>query len=139
MMLEHSNKPDQQSSLLRSVAKMDPYKLNCEIAFVACQQAECMWASVSIYLLLPLLLAHFTFVLLIFLFHYFTPYSMESARSVNPSTFLKTNEKSPRNQWFCTVQRYKSTVQNKNLLNVQFQNSNTEALNTLQNLKLINV
>lgn len=37
MKLEHSNKADQQSSLICGTAKIDPYKLSCEIAFVESQ------------------------------------------------------------------------------------------------------
>lgn len=69
MKLKHSNKANQQSSLMCGTAKIDPHKLNFEIAFVACRQMERMCGFLSLWfpptlflLILPscFLLFHFT-------------------------------------------------------------------------------
>lgn len=64
MKLKHSNKANQQSSLMCGTAKIDPHKLNCEIAFVACQQMERMCGFCP-----PPHPAHFTSVPPAFPFH----------------------------------------------------------------------
>lgn len=69
MKLGHSNKANQQSSLMCGTAKIDPHKLNCEIAFAACQQMERMRGSLSLRPHPALCPAHFTSVTLAFPFH----------------------------------------------------------------------
>lgn len=86
MKLKHSNKANQQSSLMCGTAKIDPHKLHFEIAFVACQQMECVCGFLSLWF------PHPTLFLLILppcfpLFHFtalkcMNAYLMEGAVSV---------------------------------------------------------